>query len=255
MTPPPTRSPDQTVFEHADLEVAAIQRALLPAKLPNLSGWTIASHYLPCDASGGDFYGFQDRNTNELMLLVADVSGHGARAAVIMAMLRAWLESHQAYKREAINIAHDINALFNRMDGLGVFVTGVFARIGIADGSFNYINCGHPYPRILRADGTLDLLTDGHCLPLGIAEDLGLEAPGHGTLNPGDTLVINTDGIPESAAPDGTRFEDARLNASLRAQGDATAIRNSTLRALAEFRQTAPRLDDECMLVIKRNPA
>ena len=75
------RAARQHNFEQADLEVASIQRLLLPAKLPTFQGWQLASHYQPCDASGGDFFGFQTRDKNRLLLLVADVSGHGARAA------------------------------------------------------------------------------------------------------------------------------------------------------------------------------
>ncbi|MGH7133772.1 MAG: PP2C family protein-serine/threonine phosphatase [Phycisphaerales bacterium] len=250
---PPSKRRVKPEFEHADIEVAGIQRVLLPAQLPKPDGWAIASHYLPCDASGGDFFGFQTRHAGELLLLVADVSGHGARAAVIMAMLRAWLESHQAFERETSHIAGDINGLFNRMEGLSVFVTGVFARIDLQTGSLRYVNCGHPYPRIVRANGSLDTLTGGHCLPLGIAADLGLESPGTSWLNAGDALVFHTDGITEAAAPDGARFDDSGLDAALRDGDDAEQIVARVLGALASFRLDAPRLDDECLLVVRRN--
>jgi phosphoserine phosphatase RsbU/P len=247
----PTR---KAALEKSDLDVASIQKLLLPAELPKLDGWEMASHYQPCDASGGDFYGFQIRTPGRLLLLVADVSGHGARAAVIMAMLRAWLESHQAFEREAANIAGDINALFNRMDGLGVFVTGVFAGIDLKTGSFRYLNCGHPLPRIVRASGMLDTLRAGRCLPLGVAEDIGLESPGEDRLNPGDALVIYTDGITEAAASNGTRFDDPRLDASIIEGGGSHEIVSRVIRSLTAFRLDAPRLDDECMLVVRRSP-
>ncbi|MBC7773328.1 MAG: serine/threonine-protein phosphatase [Pyrinomonadaceae bacterium] len=243
-----------SVFEHSDLEVASIQRLLLPRQLPSLEGWDIASHYQPCDASGGDFYGFQTRMADHLQLLVADVSGHGARAAVVMAMLRAWLESHQAFELETANIAGDMNTLFNRIEGLGVFVTGVFANINLKDGSFRYINCGHPFPRIVRASGVLDVLRGGHCLPLGIADDLGLEGPGMNMLSPGDALVFYTDGIIEAASQTGARFEESGLDASVIKGGSSHEIVSRLLCSLTSFRQDAPRLDDECVLVVKRSP-
>lgn len=251
---PIRRPPFTPPRDKSDLDVAGIQKLLLPAELPSPDGWDLASHYLPCDASGGDFFGFQIRTPGRLLLLVADVSGHGARAAVIMAMLRAWLESHHAFEREAANIAGDINSLFNRMGGLGVFVTGVFASVDLCAGSLRYINCGHPLPRVVRASGALDLLVSGHCLPLGVAEDIGLESPGDDKLAPGDALVIYTDGITEAADAGGNRFDDARLDASISGGGDSQVIVRRVIGSLSAFRLDAPRLDDECMLVVRRSP-
>ncbi len=239
-------------FDKADREVAELQRLLLPERLPVVPGWDLASHYRPCDASGGDYYGFQRRTSDRLLMLVADVSGHGARAAIVMAMLRAWLCSHELLDRPTSNTATEINTLLLRIEGLGVFVTGVFVNIDLQDGSFRYINCGHPWPRIVRATGGVEHLRAGHCLPMGVCDDLGLAGPGTDVLVVGDSLVIHTDGISEARRGDGVMFDDQRLDEAIVGGGGAAATLDRLLASVAVFLGGAPQRDDECVLVVKR---
>ncbi|MFO0784541.1 MAG: PP2C family protein-serine/threonine phosphatase [Phycisphaerales bacterium] len=236
----------------AAIEVAEVQRVLLPAELPSHPNWALASHYEPCDASGGDFYGFQEGLDGELLMLVADVSGHGARAAVVMAMLRAWLEALRTFERAAEDVPTDINRLLCRVSELGVFATGVFVKLDRNSGAVRYVNCGHPLPRVIRAQGSVELLTGGRCLPLGVRDQLGLQEPGDVQLHPGDSLVIFTDGITEAPNAHAELFDDARLDAALLKGGTPCEMVHRVLTSVRDFRQGAAREDDECMLVVQR---
>ncbi|CAA9430861.1 MAG: Serine phosphatase RsbU, regulator of sigma subunit, partial [uncultured Phycisphaerae bacterium] len=187
-------------------ELAAIQRLLLPP-LPAIAGWDFRSHYRPCEEAGGDLYGSQPLPSGRTGFLVADVSGHGVRAAVVMAMLRAWLGSNKVLDRAGRGeTPANINAMLLEVEGLGMFVTAVFVSLDPADGSFYYINCGHPSPRVRRADGRVVRLTDGRTIPLGVADDFGLDGQGVDRLGPGDCLVLFTDGIPEARDAGGDFF-------------------------------------------------
>ena len=185
-------------------------------------------------------------------MLVADVSGHGARAAVVMAMLRAWLEALRTLERGAAQMPVDINRLLCGMDGLGVFVTGFFVDLELETGVLSYINCGHPFARLVRANGSVEPLTGGHCLPLGVSEDLGVQHAGEAQLHSGDSLVIFTDGITEAPSAHAELFDDARLDAALLEGGTPDDMVGRVLEAVRGFRNGAARQDDECMLVVQR---
>ena len=234
-------------------ELAAIQRLLLPP-LPAIAGWDFRSHYRPCEDAGGDLYGSQPLPSGRTGFLIADVSGHGVRAAVVMAMLRAWLGSNKVLDRAGRGeTPANLNAMLLEVEGLGVFVTAVFVSLDPADGSFYYINCGHPPPRIRRADGRVVALTDGRSIPLGVTDDFTQEPQGFARLDAGDCLVLVTDGIPESRNAGGEFFDDDRLDAAIGRGRCAGGVIEEVVGALETFRGGARRADDECVLVIHRN--
>lgn len=234
-------------------ELAAIQRLLLPP-LPTIDGWDFRTHYRPCEEAGGDLYGSQPLPLNRTGFLIADVSGHGVRAAVVMAMLRAWLGSNKVLDQAGRGATPaNINAMLLEVEGLGMFVTAVFVSLDPADGSFYYFNCGHPSPRIRRADGCVVSLTDGKTIPLGVADDLNLGPHGIDRLGPGDCLVLFTDGITEAQSADGDFFDDDRLDAAIGRGRCAGGIIDEVIGALEAFRGGVRQADDECVLVIHRN--
>ena len=234
-------------------ELAAIQRLLLPP-LPTIAGWDFRSHYRPCEEAGGDLFGCQALPENKTGFMIADVSGHGVRAAVVMAMLRAWLGSHKVLDRAGRGeTPANINAMLLEIEGLGMFVTAVFVSLDAADGSICYINCGHPPPRIRRADGRVVALTDGRTFPLGVTDDLDLGPHGVARLHPGDCLVLFTDGVAEARNADGDFFGDDSLDAAIGRGRCAGGIIKEVVRSLEAFRGGVRQADDECVLVIHRH--
>ncbi len=235
-------------------DVAEVQRLLLPRELPELRGWTMAVQYTPCHSAGGDFYGFRPLPSGQLGVAVADVSGHGVRAAVIMAMLRAWLGAAQHFERPAVSVAEDLNTMLLELDGLTVFVTGVFFVLDPATGIARYINCGHPPARVRRANGSVETLTGGGTIPLGISAELRAEEAGVVELAPGDSLVLFTDGIVEASDAEGNQFDYDGLDRLLASTGGrADRTLSAILEAVTAHRGNQAQADDECVLVLSRN--
>jgi sigma-B regulation protein RsbU (phosphoserine phosphatase) len=248
---------------HDARELAEIQRLLLPRSLPQLAGWSMAAHYEPCHTAGGDFYGMQRLPSGGFGFVVADVSGHGVRAAVIMAMVRAWLGATRYFNRPGVDVALDLNAMLLEVGAAPIFVTAFFVDLDTTTGRFRYLNCGHPHARVRRIDGSIVPLIGAHCLPLGVQEDL---APsdvddGEAVLEPGDAIVLYTDGISEARSPDGEEFGEEGIDLVLRAGGSGTmphaphALLDAIVAATTHHRGGRPQTDDECVLVLGRDRA
>jgi phosphoserine phosphatase RsbU/P len=240
--------------ETIEQQIASLQRALLPRKLPDLPGYTFAVHYQPCEAAGGDYYDFGQFPDGSIGLVIADVAGHGLRAAMVMAMLRTAVASYLQFNTNPRNVAIGLNTLLGDLGDLHTFVTAIFFRIDGPDGEFNFQNCGHPLPRIRRKDGTVVPLSGGQSLPLGIVTDEFVIYPSRGQLHPGEAVVFYTDGITESAGEDGSFFEDYRLDLAVsNCDGDPDSIIRSIRSSMMKHRGGRDQRDDECIVVVGRN--
>jgi phosphoserine phosphatase RsbU/P len=247
---PMVKTPETTFAK----EIASLQRLLLPPGLPKIPGYCVQVHYRPCEAAGGDFYGWGMNDGKTLGIGIADVAGHGYRAAVVMAMLRTWIAASRYFNRSGSLIADDLNRFFAEIGDLKTFVTMVLLRFDLETGTFSLRNCGHPFPRIRRRDGTVVSLDQGRGLPLGIAVDEPYEAEGRGQLHPGESLVLFTDGITESVGHDKTFFDDERLECAIaKCDGTAEGIVASIKHEVDSHRGSQRQRDDECILVIARD--
>ena len=236
-------------------EMGDLQRLLLPSEFPDVPGYSFAIHYVPCEAAGGDFYGWQKWDDGTLGIGVADVSGHGMRAAVVMAMVRAVDGGIQTSQPPArYHSAGSWRFLCRGEQSPTTFITVVFLRLKPQSGEFTFRNCGHPSPKIRRRDGSVVAIHDGRVLPIGIMfEEADDVAPATGHLAPGEALVLYTDGVPDSGAEDGSFFDDERLDAAIsNCAGDAESIVNSIATELLAHRGKRRQRDDECIVVIRR---
>jgi sigma-B regulation protein RsbU (phosphoserine phosphatase) len=239
----------------AEADVAAIQRHLLPATLPRTPGYSFAAHYQPCEAAGGDFYGFQSFDDGRLGFAIADVSGHGAAAAVMMAVLRAALSAFRVFGRMRESAPQDVNAVVRDVNVPGIFVTAFFVSLDPPTGNLFCGNCGHPPGLLRRADGSVGATCGESSLPIGIVDEVDpptfLE-----NLGPGDSLVLYTDGVTESRSVAGVFFGEARLRACIaRADGTADGILAEILGELTRHEVGVPRADDRCVVVCTRDGA
>ncbi len=236
-------------------EIASLQKLLLPSTLPDLPGYHFAVHYQPCEAAGGDFYGWQIWDNGVMGIGVADVAGHGLRAAVVMAMLRTWLAAFRYYNRPMDAISRDLNSFFAEMGNLHTFLTIVMMQLKPQTGDFAIRNAGHPSPKLRRRDGEVITIDGGRSLPLGIMFDEPDVPEAAGQLKPGDAIVLYTDGVTDSTAEDGSFFDIHRLDKAINtASGDAGAIVKSIAKSLLAHRGKRHRRDDECIVVISRDP-
>lgn len=231
-------------------EIGRVQRLLLPATLPTDPRLTFATSYLPSDASGGDYYDVFEPDSETLDLVIADVSGHGPVASVAMAMLRTAMQSWCRGGHAPNTVVPQINELMHSSLDEGMFITACFLCLDRQSGELNYVNCGHNPPIIRRRGGQISLLDAGGGPPLGVCKDLDPH-PGSFTLEPGDLLVLYTDGIPEAFSPGNELLGMQRLIEAIgRGEGDPERTKRDVLETVIQHAAGRPRVDDQTLVVM-----
>jgi serine phosphatase RsbU (regulator of sigma subunit) len=215
-----------------DLEIAReIQRWLVPETPPRIPGLDIAFASRPANTVGGDYYDAflpeQGKTGSRLLVVVADVAGKSVPAALLMATFQASLRSLAAKAASLTELVRGLNQ-YSCAHSLGGrrFTTAFFAEIDPATRALTYIRAGHNVPLIRRASGQFERLEAGD-LPLGIEPETPY-TPGAAQLEPGDLLVIFTDGLVEAVNEQDDEYGEARLLELLRTIPSATA--EKTLR-------------------------
>jgi len=244
-------------YEAVDYElkvVADIQRALLPRHMPKIPGLGVAAHYQTSARAGGDYYDFFPTSDGRWGLLIADVSGHGTPAAVIMAMTHALAHTFPGkHDRPGRFLEYLNRKLYELYTGQsGAFVTAFFGLYDPATREIAYSSAGHNPPRLKRCeDGTLALLDQAGGLPLGLSRQYLYEDAVH-RLVPGDQLILYTDGITEAHDESDRQFGLGRLDKSLEncAVG-AESLLSTVLEELETFTGGRPPHDDRTLLVLK----
>jgi len=239
-------------LDHEMHLVADLQAGLLPERLPQVPGARIAVHYAPCERSGGDYFDFFELPGGRLGVLVADASGHGAPAAVLMAMTRILLHTHDLGDVRPDQV---IDRLHRDLCGNlpdGHFVTACYAVFDPADGSLAYAIAGHPLPFVVRHAGGLERLENPSGMPLGVPAPIRFETM-RVRLDPGDTVVFYTDGLTEARdASDGELGEAPLAGLLLRRSAESLAELLGAIVASYE-RHTAgvPAADDMTIVLLR----
>lgn len=234
-------------------QIANIQRSLLPQKLPDIPGLDIATSYLTSDQAGGDYYDFFPFPDGRWGFLIADVSGHGPAAATVMAMLRAILHCYSGEEFSPASVMRFANDKLVACNLDGSFVTAFFAVYDPKDGSLAWARCGHNPPLLKRPrQNTVIELDAAGVPPLGIVP--GLE-PEQDTLrlNPGETLVLYTDGITEAFDENNVMFGVRSLISALeRCSGQPDCVVDTVHAALYKHTGVMERDDDQTLVAIQR---
>jgi phosphoserine phosphatase RsbU/P len=237
--------------------VGDIQRSLLPSELPSIAGFELAAHYMTSARAGGDYYDFFPLHGRGWGLFIADVSGHGTPAAVLMAITHAIAHAQPGtHAPPAALLGYLNDRLARSYTRAGTFVTAFYAVLDATSGVLTYSRAGHNPPRLVRDDRVLSLDGVG-ALPLGIAEGQKY-AQASVTLERGDLLLLYTDGITEAMAPlKGARspqlFGIERLDEVLkacRAESAETCVRRIR-DAVTAFSEGAPPTDDQTLIAIR----
>ena len=199
-----------------ELEIAnEVQCRLFPQIRPPIHALDYFGHCFPARAVGGDYYDFLDLGPGRFGLVIADVSGKGIAAALLMANLQANLRSQCSISLDQPQrLLQAVNQLFSQNTPDGAFATLFFADYQVTSGRLRFVNCGHPPALILRHDDSIDHL-DATATVLGIFKKWDCEI-GERTFCPGDTLALYTDGITESFNENRDEFGEDRLIESLR---------------------------------------
>jgi serine phosphatase RsbU (regulator of sigma subunit)/catechol 2,3-dioxygenase-like lactoylglutathione lyase family enzyme len=199
-----------------ELEIAKhVQSRLFPQTLPPLATLEYCGVCIQARQVGGDYYDFLDLGQNRLGLVIADISGKGIAAALLMANLQANLRSLCAIaQHQPDHLLRSVNQLFCENTTDGAFATLFFAEYDDSARLLRYANCGHLPALLLRDDGSVARL-GATATVLGIFKKWDCEI-GECQITPGDTLALYTDGITESFNHDGEEFGESRLLDSLR---------------------------------------
>jgi serine phosphatase RsbU (regulator of sigma subunit)/pSer/pThr/pTyr-binding forkhead associated (FHA) protein len=225
---------------------ADIQLSILPKDAPHVPGCELTGESRSCDAVGGDYHDFH-WDGRQLSLTVADVSGKGLGAAMLMTALRAAVHAH--WRDPALGAAFTrINRTFFENVPVDRYATCFLARFDPETGKLVYVNAGHPPPLLVRARGQTVLLDDGGP-GLGLF-DAAEFTVGEVTMAPGDSLLVYSDGVSESWPTSDEAEEHLEEMARSYAAVPVGALRNEVLAAV-ERRHGGIRTDD-CTLVILR---
>jgi sigma-B regulation protein RsbU (phosphoserine phosphatase) len=229
-----------------------VQSGLLPVAPPELPGYDIAAVNLPTWAIGGDYYDYVPLEGGRLGLVVADVSGKGIPAALIMATFRAALRTEMRRQADLGVVAAQLNRVVRESGDAARFVTAACGVLEPSSGRLTYVNCGHNPPLLLRGSGGRDPLKGGGPA-LGLFEDGPYEVD-TATLGRGDSLVLYTDGVVEPADSREEEFGVDRLEAAVRTAADRPAA--EALRAVIEatraFSGRDQYEDDFTLVVVRR---
>lgn len=234
-----------------ELEVArALQLELLPRATPSLPGYQVAHSYRTANEVGGDYYDFLPLPDGRFVIVIGDASGHGMASGLLMAIANATLKLAIDLDPSPARVLALLNTVMCRTGNRRSFMTMFYGVLTPASGGLEYACAGHPFPFLRRVDGSVVELGRGG-LPLGIRAGLEI-VPESVTIQPGDTLSLYTDGLPEAPNRAGEAFGYDRLRVLVTGGGAPQAVHDRVLGAFHSFIGEEPLRDDACLVVINR---
>ena len=239
-------------------EAEKIQQTLIPDTLAEIPGYEACGLYQPRGGVGGDYYDCIPESDGMWGLAIADVSGKGMQAALLMATLRAGLRSEATRKTDLPSMALTLNSLLNASGDFGKYATFFYAQLHAETNQLISINAGHNAPMVIRSDGRCEWLRKGGVM-LGIfPDDMITNMPPFEQettqLAGGDIILFYTDGVTETTNIDDELYGETRL------QAIATRLRNESAEAICraiyneviEFQGEAEQFDDLTLMVLKK---
>lgn len=252
------RMKDKLALEHLQKELSiahTIQLSMLPpgdSLLPDCAEVLAYARMEPAKNIGGDFYDAFMVAPDRLFVAVGDVSGKGVPAALFMARTMTQMRMEAIRRRSPAAILEAVNRALCAGNDAGMFVTLFCGMLDITTGLFNYANAGHNPPLLLEADGTGDFLKIKKGLVAGIMEGSRYAADSR-QFQPGETLLIYTDGVTEAMNSGDAFYSEARFLSLVRESDwhDPRSLIENVRADLAAFVQDAPQADDITLLAIR----
>ena len=235
-----------------ELEVASeMQRLLFPATLPSNNRVDVAARYETQQLVGGDYYDFIKINNQEYVFCIADVSGKGISAALLMSNFQANLKANVKYNHgnlTLIDLVHQLNSDVNSAAQGEKFITFFIGYYNCTNRTLKYVNAGHNYP-ILSSGNDFKLLNKG-CIGLGMFEKLPKVEMEELIIKPNDILVCYTDGLVELENDEGEQFETERLHEIIRHNFNLSMknVDKIIFHELDRFKLDSDFLDDSALL-------
>ena len=229
-----------------------IQSRLLPSPPDGIAGAELSALSVPCFEVGGDYFDFLDLPNGDLGLVIADVSGKGVGAALIMSSVQAALRVAAAIEDDLAALVARLNTLLHRMTGGRKYVTFFFGRYSPSTGALRYVNAGHNPPFIAHGATLQTLDTTGR--PIGLLGGCVYEEASV-VIPPGATLFLYTDGLNEAANHDEEEFGNERLAALFHdvASQPVSGATRSVIDEISRFEAGAHATDDKTVVVLRRS--
>ena len=241
---------EQQIFNE-QLKIAKdIQKSLLPSVLPKIHNADIAAYYRSAFDVGGDYYDLIKLNENESFSILADVSGKGVPAALIMSSFRAVIRSRLELNDSIEEVVKYVNNYLAKNIPNDRFVTAVFVYLNTLEKRVKLINAGHNVTPIIIDEKLIYSDADG--LPLGIIEDYQYTNEEY-AYEKNLFITLYTDGITEARDPQKNEYDVKRLEDLIisKKQENADVIVNSIIESVDNFSKGAPQHDDTTLLIIK----
>jgi sigma-B regulation protein RsbU (phosphoserine phosphatase) len=231
-----------------------IQMSMLPLTFPAFperQEFDVFATLDPAREVGGDFYDFFFVDENRFCVCVGDVSGKGVPSALFMAVTKTLLKSNASMSGSTAAIISHVNTEVSRENKESMFVTAFIGILDVRSGDLVYTNAGHNPPFLKRRDGSIERIGKRHGPVIGAVEDLHYKED-RLTVEPGDLLLLYTDGVTEAMNPKSELFRESRLLEVLRSSGAATASSQvqATVDAVKKFEGAAEQADDITVLAL-----
>jgi sigma-B regulation protein RsbU (phosphoserine phosphatase) len=239
------------VLVRDELQVAReLQAELLPHKLPEVPGYGFAHSYRTANEVGGDYYDLSPLPDGRVALLIGDASGHGMAAGLVMAIANATLKTALDLDPSPQRVCALLNKTLFRTGSRRTFMSVFYALLDPPSGKLQTVCAGHPYPVLVRATGGFLEIGEGS-LPLGMKDPLAVTMQEF-TMEPGDLLVLYTDGLPEAMGSSGEAFSYGRLASLASGGGSPQQVHDRILSAFLAHVEGEPLRDDVTLLVVAR---
>jgi phosphoserine phosphatase RsbU/P len=235
-----------------ELELArTIQTGLLPKKQPNIEHFQIHGSNQPSKQVGGDYFDYIKIDEKILGIVIADVSGKGAAAALLMSNVQASMQA--LTMNRAISITEmigQVNRIIHKNTSPEKYITFFYGELNKENKAFHFVNAGHNYPLVYRNNEFIALKKGG--IIIGMMDGVEYESETI-ILEKNDVLVMYTDGITEAMDSEENEFDEPRLKKVISENVDGTAkeIHNAIIKAVFEFSPNANDFDDITLIVLK----
>lgn len=233
-----------------------IQERLLPQTAPDYPGLDLAGASLPAEFTAGDSFDYLQFPDQTLALVIADVSGHGFDSALLMATASARMRSYAEFPVGLSEIVRRTNrALVGETDG-DRFITMLVAQINPRDHTIRFVNAGHPPGYLFRSNGEIKAVLQSPSLPLAVLPDASYPVGGPLHLDPGDVLLLLTDGVLDPYSDGVAAFGMENVLAVIRAHlhRPSAEILAHLVEAIRSYRSALDFTDDVTAVVMRYDP-
>jgi len=236
-----------------EIQLAAeVQQSILPRSIPTVPGFEFAARMYPAKIVAGDYYGFIELPEGEIGLVIADVSGKGVAAGLLMPSIEVALRMDAPRSPGAKDLLRSFNKVVCQITGGNRFISLFYGKLCLRSHSLEYTNAGHNPPLLIR-DGLSPFGLDKGGPVLGLLPGADYET-GRVDLHIGDVLVLYTDGVVEAENPEGEEYSAQRLARIVGShlQQHPSELIETIYASIGDFRETTLLADDFTLVVLKR---